>query len=48
MALAAAMAGIGLVFWMCWLIAAGLIAVIFAAGGLLFEYYSGTRRTAEH
>ena len=47
-ALAATIAGLGLVFWQWWLIAAGLIAVIFGACGLLFEYYTGTRRTAEH
>ena len=48
LALAAAVAGLGLVFWMWWLIALGLLMVIFAACGLLFEYYSGTRHTAEH
>jgi CDP-diglyceride synthetase len=48
LALSAAVAAMGLVYWLWWLIAAGLIAVIFAACGLLFEYYSGTRRTAEH
>ncbi|MDG4788897.1 cytochrome c oxidase subunit 4 [Micromonospora sp. WMMD1102] len=48
LAVAATVAGLGLVFWQWWLIAAGLIAVIFGACGLLFEYYSGTRRTAEH
>jgi hypothetical protein len=47
-ALAAAIAGLGLVFWMWWLIAAGMIMVIFGACGMLFEYYSGTRHTAEH
>ncbi|WP_328466929.1 cytochrome c oxidase subunit 4 [Actinoplanes sp. NBC_00393] len=47
-ALAASVAGIGLVFWMWWLLAFGLICVIFASCGLLFEYYSGTRHTAEH
>ncbi|GAA2667042.1 cytochrome c oxidase subunit 4 [Actinoplanes palleronii] len=46
-ALAAAVAGLGLVFWMWWLIALGLIAVIFTSCGMLFEYYSGTRQ-AEH
>ncbi|HEY3007013.1 MAG TPA: cytochrome c oxidase subunit 4 [Micromonosporaceae bacterium] len=46
--LAAVVAGLGLVFWMWWLIAAGIIAVLLSAAGLLFEYYSGTRRTAEH
>ncbi|MDG4832262.1 cytochrome c oxidase subunit 4 [Solwaraspora sp. WMMD1047] len=48
LAFAATVAGLGLVFWQWWLIAAGLIAVILGACGLLFEYYSGTRRTAEH
>ena len=38
--------GPGVLDW--WLIALGLIVVIFGACGLLFEYYSGTRRTAEH
>jgi hypothetical protein len=33
---------------MWWLIALGLIMVIFGSCGLLFEYYSGTRHTAEH
>jgi hypothetical protein len=47
-ALAASVAGLGLVFWMWWLIAVGMIMVIFTACGMLFEYYSGTRHTAEH
>ncbi|MEV4759176.1 cytochrome c oxidase subunit 4 [Micromonospora sp. NPDC049559] len=47
-AVAATIAGLGLVFWQWWLLATGLVSVIFAACGLLFEYYSGTRRTAEH
>jgi hypothetical protein len=47
-ALAASVAGIGLVFWMWWLLALGLIAVIFTACGLLFEYYSGTRHPEAH
>ena len=47
-ALAVSTAGLGLVFWMWWLIGAGLIMVIFAASAMLFEYYSGTRHTAEH
>jgi uncharacterized integral membrane protein len=41
-------AGLGLVFWQWWLTAAGLVAVLFAVCGLLFEYYTGTRRTAGH
>ncbi|NJP33491.1 cytochrome c oxidase subunit 4 [Micromonospora thermarum] len=48
LALSASTAGLGLVFWQFWLLGVGLVAVIFAACGLLFEYYSGTRRTAEH
>ncbi len=47
-ALSAAIAGLGLVFWMWWLIALGLVAVIFTSCALLFEYYTGTRQTAEH
>lgn len=48
LALAASIAGLGLVYWQMWLLAVGLVAVILAACGLLFEYYTGTRRTAEH
>lgn len=44
----ATVAGLGMVFWMVWLIAVGLIGVIFTACAMLFEYYTGTRRTAEH
>jgi hypothetical protein len=46
--LAAVVGGLGLAFWMWWLIAVGMIAVLLSTAGLLFEYYSGTRRTAEH
>jgi hypothetical protein len=48
LALAAAIAGLGLVFVMWWLLAVGLVMVILSACGLLFEYYTGTRHTAEH
>jgi uncharacterized membrane protein YjjP (DUF1212 family) len=47
-AAAAAFAGIGLVFVQWWIVAAGLIAVVLGAAGMLFEYYSGTRHSAEH
>ncbi len=47
-ALAATIAGLGLVFWQWWLITLGLVMVIFTACGMLFEYYTGTRHTAEH
>ena len=45
-AAAASVAGLGLVFWMPWLIAVGMVAVLVAAAGLLFEYYTGARRGA--
>jgi Cytochrome c oxidase subunit IV len=48
LALAASVAGLGLVFWQLWLLGIGLVGLIVGACGLLFEYYSGTRRTAEH
>jgi hypothetical protein len=48
MAVSATVAGLGLVFWMWWLIALGLVLVIFAASSMIFEYYTGTRHTAEH
>ena len=44
----AALTALGLVFWLWWLIGAGMVAVILSASALLFEYYTGTRRTAEH
>jgi hypothetical protein len=47
-AASAAVTGMGLVFWMWWLIGLGLVAVILSACALLFEYYTGTRRIAEH
>ncbi|MFY1637319.1 cytochrome c oxidase subunit 4 [Solwaraspora sp. WMMB335] len=47
-ALSATIAGLGLVFWQWWLIVFGLLAVVASAAALLFEYYTGTRRTAEH
>jgi cytochrome c oxidase subunit IV len=48
LALAAATGGLGLVYVQWWLLGAGLLMVILFAAGLLFEYYSGTRHTAEH
>ena len=44
LALAAVIAGLGLVFLYWWLIAVGLAAVLVATGGLLFEYYTGARK----
>ena len=39
-AFAAMVAGLGLAFSEYWLLAIGIIGVLFAAGGLLFEYYT--------
>jgi hypothetical protein len=47
LALAALVAGLGLVYWQVWLLGLGLLAVLGATGGLLFEYYTGARRAAE-
>jgi hypothetical protein len=47
-ALSAAIAALGLAYMLWWLVALGMIAVTLAAAGMLFEYYSGTRRAAEH
>lgn len=47
-AASAAVAGIGLAFVLWWLAAAGMIAVTVGASAMLFEYYSGSRRAAEH
>jgi hypothetical protein len=44
LALAAFVTALGLVYMQIWLITAGGVAVILATGGLLFEYYSGSRR----
>jgi hypothetical protein len=46
-ALSASAAGLGLVFWLWWLIIAGLIGVTLTSSAMLFEYHTGTRRTAE-
>ncbi|WP_025274135.1 cytochrome c oxidase subunit 4 [Haloglycomyces albus] len=45
LALASTLAGLGLVYMVTWVIVAGGIALLFTIGGLLFEYYTGTRRT---
>lgn len=39
LAAAAALAGAGLAYYYVWLIVIGVAAVMFAIGGLLFEYY---------
>ncbi|MBL7256471.1 cytochrome c oxidase subunit 4 [Paractinoplanes lichenicola] len=47
-ALSATIAGLGLVFWLWWLLALGLIMVIASSSAMIFEYYTGTRHPAEH
>lgn len=44
LALTAVLAGVGVVFWMPWLITAGVVAILLAVGGMVFEYYTGTRK----
>jgi len=39
-ALAATIGGLGLAFTEYWLLALGIVGVLFTAGGLLFEYYT--------
>jgi hypothetical protein len=41
---AAAIAGFGLAFVQLWLVIIGVILILSAVGGLLFEYYIGGRR----
>ncbi|GAA2328011.1 cytochrome c oxidase subunit 4 [Dactylosporangium salmoneum] len=48
LALSAMIASLGLAFDQWWLVAVGLISVLVATCGLMFEYYTGTRRGAEH
>ncbi len=48
MAAAASFLGLGIVFWQWWMIVGGLLAVAVTAGGLVLEYYTGTRRVPEH
>jgi hypothetical protein len=42
---AATVVGLGLAFAQVWLLIVGVIFLMFAIGGLLFEYYIGGRRT---
>lgn len=45
-ALAATVAGLGVVFWLWWLIVAGAVGIVVATTGMLVEYQTGSRRTA--
>jgi hypothetical protein len=42
---AATVVGLGLAFSQVWLVIVGVLFLMFAIGGLLFEYYIGGRRT---
>jgi hypothetical protein len=42
---AATVVGMGLAFVQVWLVIVGVLFLMFAVGGLLFEYYIGGRRT---
>ncbi|GAB4000342.1 cytochrome c oxidase subunit 4 [Glycomyces albus] len=44
LAATAVLAGLGVVFWLPWLMVAGGVALLMATGGLTFEYYTGTRK----
>jgi hypothetical protein len=46
LAAAATVAALGFAFVQVWLVLVGAAAILFNAGGLLFEYYSGGRRPA--
>jgi hypothetical protein len=43
--LTALVAMVGVAYGSVWLLIVGCVAVLFASGGLLFEYYTGSRRT---
>jgi hypothetical protein len=44
LAVAVLITGLGLVYWAWWLIGLGVVAVLVATSGLLFEYYTGARK----
>jgi hypothetical protein len=44
LALAVLTTGVGLVYLEWWIIGLGIVAILIAAAGLLFEYYTGARK----
>jgi hypothetical protein len=48
LALTVLFTGLGLVFTQWWLVGVGIGGILLATGGLLFEYYTGSRRSFEH
>jgi hypothetical protein len=47
-ALCALIIAFAIAYWMVWLIVLGLVFTVIGAAALLFEYYTGARRAAEH
>ena len=47
-AICALLAGIGIAYWSVWLIILGLVFTVVGAGALVFEYYTGARKSAQH
>jgi hypothetical protein len=45
---AATVTGLGLAFVQMWLAIVGVLLIMFAVGGLLFEYYGHGRRLSQH
>jgi hypothetical protein len=43
--LSTVVAGLGLVYQQWWLVGAGMVGLLIGTGGLLFEYYTGARRS---
>ena len=39
-AAATGLTAVGLVYWELWLVAVGAVAILYATGGLIFEYYT--------
>ncbi|GAA0744280.1 cytochrome c oxidase subunit 4 [Dactylosporangium roseum] len=46
--LGAATAALGVALWQLWIAAAGIVGVVAASAAMLFEYYTGANRGAEH
>ena len=48
LAAAATVTGFGLAFFQIWLVIVGVLLILTAVSGLLFEYYIGARRLSQH
>jgi hypothetical protein len=47
-ALSALITAVAIAYWQPWLLIVGLIFTVLGASALIFEYYTGARRAAEH